>query len=380
MNKAPARILYLITDTETGGAEKVLLETIRHLDHSRFYPELLTLKSFGTMAVQFRNIPTLPLSSLEMGNYPNPMTFWRLVRHLRRGRYSILHTFLYQADILGRLAGRLAGVPIIVSSLRCSYRWLKPWHFLVDRWTSRLADHITSVSEATRAFAIQEEGIAADRIATLRNGIDLTRFQQLDRFAARQQVRTEFQLTDQTVVLSTVGRLHPQKGHDCLFTALEGLTDLPIPWHLLVVGDGPLRGELQQRVASGSLAGRVTFTGTRQDIPQLLAASDLFAFPSLYEGLPNAVIEAMASSLPVVAAAADGTPEVVVDGVTGRLVPPADAKALRAGLAELIASPTLRDAWGETGRRRAETDFSLARMMGELHTMYDSLLERKCAK
>jgi len=375
--RTPVRILYLITDTETGGSEKVLLETIRHLDRTRFEPELLTLKPCGSMAPRFQEIPGLTVTSLGMGEVPDPITCYKLWRHIKQGRYAILHTFLYQADILGRVAGRVAGVPVIVSSLRALYRWLKPWHLRLDRWTSGLADQITAVSDAARQFAIHVEGIAADRIVTLRTGIDLQRFELADRPAARRRIRQEFSLADDVCVLSLVSRLHPDKGHDVLLAALAELIDLPVAWHALLVGEGPCRGEWEQLVQRHGLGARVTFTGLRRDIPEILAATDIFVFPSRYEGLPNAVIEAMAMALPVIASAADGTVEVVKDGVTGRLVPAGDAAALRQALAELLRQPQLHAQWGAAGRARVEAEFSLPVMMARLHELYASLLQEK---
>jgi len=325
-------------------------------------------------------VPGLRMTSLEMRNFPDPLTFWRLVRHLRRGQYTILHTFLYQADILGRLAGKAARVPIIVSSLRCSYRWLKPWHHRVDRWTSYLTDRITAVSEATRLFAIREEGIRPELVVTLRNGINLERFCSVFKESARRLIRSELSIPEDTIVLTIIGRLHPQKGHSVLFDALEDLTDLPAPWHLLVVGDGPLRRPLEQRVLQSKLNLRVIFTGLRSDIPEILAASDVFVFPSLYEGLPNAVLEAMAMGLPIIASDADGIPELVLEGLTGRLVPCGDCDALRSGLVEAIQHPELRRRWGEAGRRRVVEEFSLATMLKELHELYATLLNERCTK
>jgi len=264
-----------------------------------------------------------------------------------------------------------------MSTQHGAYEFLRPWQRQLDRWTSYLADCIVAVSEATRQWAIQNEGIVPHRVVTLRNGIDLEPFLRVKRAMARLRIREEFHIPVDTLVLSVVARLGRGKGISVLLDALGGSGLTGQSWHLLLVGEGHERDSLTQRVAGSHLAGRVTFTGTRQDIPEILAATDVFVLPSFNEGLSLAVCEAMAMGLPVVASDVGGMKELVVDGVTGRLVPPGDADALHAALLQSIMAPELRQRWGKAGRRRAVSEFSLERMMQELQDVYCSLLAKK---
>ena len=373
----PLRVLHVITGLEVGGAERVLLETARYQRAEGHAVGVCALRPGGPLAPAVREV--CPLFTVDMGHALTPGVVWRLARLMRRGRYDVVHSYLYQANLVARVAARLARVPVNISSVRCSYTWLNWKHFLVDRWTARLADCITSVSEATRQFSIEREGLPAAKIVTLRNGIDVARFDAAvaDRAETRAATRAALGYTTTDLVVCMTGRLHEQKGHTSLFQAAERLKDRYPHLRLLIVGDGPARAALERECQARGLSGMVTFLGIRKDVPALLAASDLFAFPSLYEGLPNAVLEALALYCPVVASTADGTVEIIENEVHGLLVPPADAAALTVALERLLADPALRQKLAEAGRKRVVEDFSFDNMMHETETLYYHYLARK---
>jgi glycosyltransferase involved in cell wall biosynthesis len=369
------RILHVITGLEIGGAERVMLETARYQKAQGHEVSMCSLRPGGPLEAAAREV--CPVFTTNMGHALTPQVVWRLTRLMRRGGYDIVHSYLYQANLVARVAARLAGVPVNISSVRCSYTWLNWKHFLIDRWTAHLADCITSVSEATRQFSIEREGLPAAKIVTLPNGIDVSRFEGIDRQTARAALRGELGYQADDLVVCTTGRLHEQKGHTYLFQAAEQLKERCPHLRLLIIGDGPQRAALEAECQARGLAGIVTFLGMRKDVPQLLAASDIFAFPSLYEGMPNAVLEAMAMSLPVVASTADGTVEIIESETHGLLVPPADAPALTAALARLLADPALRLQYAEAGRRRVVEDFTFQKTMQATEALYYDYLSRK---
>lgn len=369
------RILHVITGLEIGGAERVLLETARCQKAQGHEVSVCSLRPGGPLEAAVREV--CPVFTANMGHALTPQVVWRLARLMRRRGYDIAHSYLYQANLVTRVAARLAGVPVNISSVRCSYTWLNWKHFLVDRWTAHLADCITSVSEATRQFSIEREGLPAAKIVTLPNGIDVSRFDEIDRQATRAVLRGELGYGPDDLVICTTGRLHEQKGHTYLFQAAEQLKGRYPHLRLLIIGDGPQRGVLETECQQRGLAGMVTFLGMRGDVPELLAASDIFAFPSLYEGMPNAVLEAMAMSLPAVASTADGTVEIIKHEAHGLLVPPGDEQALKAALERLLSEPALRHQFAEAGHRRVVEEFTFQKTMQQTEALYYDCLRRK---
>ncbi len=371
------RVLHVITGLEIGGAERVLLETARYQRAQGHDVSVCSLRPDGPLAPAVREV--CPLFTVHMGHALTPGVVWRLAALMRRGRYDVVHSYLYQANLVARVAARLAGISVNISSVRCSYTWLNWKHFLVDRWTARLADCITSVSEATRQFSIEREGLPPAKIVTLRNGIDVGRFDRAvpDRQATRAAVRAALGYAPSDLVVCMTGRLHEQKGHTYLLQAAERLKERYPHLRLLIVGDGPQRAALESESQARGLGGVVAFLGMRRDVPELLAASDIFAFPSLYEGLPNAVLEAMAMWCPVVASTADGTVEIIENEINGLLVPPADAAALTVALERLLADAALRHSLAEAGRRHVVEEFSFETMMQATEKLYYDYLTRK---
>ncbi len=370
------RILHVITGLEIGGAERVLLETARYQQARGHEVAVCALRPEGPLAAAVREV--CPLYTVDMGHRLSPGVIWKLARLMRRGHHDVVHSYLYQANLVARVAARLAGVPVNISSVRCSYTWLRWPHFAVDRWTAHFADCITSVSEATRQFSIEREGLPTRKIVTLRNGIEVSRFDKItDRAATRAALRQSLGYAADALVVCMTGRLHAQKGHTFLFQAAERLKGRFPQLRLLIIGDGPQRAALEAETRARGLSGMVQFLGMRKDVPELLAASDVFAFPSLYEGLPNAVLEAMAMSLPVVASTADGTVEVIESERDGLLVPTGDAAALEAALERVLGDAGLRGRLAQAGRQRVLADFTFEKMMHETEDLYYSLLGRK---
>lgn len=328
----PTTIAFCITDLDPGGAERALVHIVTRLDRAEWSPHVFCLAGEGRLAAELRDagVPVVCLGIRRW--WPFPAAF-RLVRELRRIRPAVLQTFLHHANIIGRWAGRRAGTPVIVSGIRVAERRSR-FRLWLDRRTANRVDRHVCVSEGVAEFSIQTGGLPRDKVVVIPNGVDF------DRFAhARPADFAEFGVPPDRRVILSVGRLDPQKGVMVLLDAFAALArELP-DVHLILVGDGPLRPEIEKFVSSHALADRVHLTGFRDDVPSLMQAADCFVLASLWEGMPNVLLEALAAGLPVVGTAVEGVAELLADGERGRIVPPNDAGRLRVALRETLTAP-----------------------------------------
>ena len=281
-----------------------------------------------------------------------------------------LHVGSGREDFDGARAARRAGVPAVVQTLHQPWLFRSPRKLVRFTRAIRPVDQLIAVSESMQR-SYERVGVPSDRIVTVRNGIE-PRGPGPGRAAARAELGLG---PDQPVVL-TVGRLVRQKGHDLLIEAVPRLVDRFPDVAVVVLGEGSMRGLLTRRAAELGVTDHVHLPGHRTDARMLLDAADVFVLPSRQEGLPLAALEAMDLGLPVVGTDVLGTAEVVVDGETGRLVPPRDTRALADALAELLADPELRAHYGGAGRRRYLADFTAKRMAADTFAVYEDVLRR----
>jgi sugar transferase (PEP-CTERM/EpsH1 system associated) len=368
-------VLHLITELDTGGAQTALLRLLTGLDRDRFSSTVACLyNGDGAVAQRIRALG-VPVTDLGMTAKWRWDALWRLCRLLRREHPTILHTWMFHANFAGRIVGRLARVPIVVTSRRNVNIGGTLREFL-NRWTARLADRVIAVCEMARQAEIERARVSPDKVVTIHNGVDTREFVALDARAAT-RARRAFGIPAGAPLVGAAGRLHRQKGFADLITALAQVRERFPAVRLLLVGDGELRGDLEAHAQALGLSEVVVFAGLRTDIPEILAGLDLFALPSLWEGLPNVVLEAMAAGLPVAATAVGGTPEIVVDGVTGILVPPQDPEVLAQAITRLLGDPGLRHRMGQAGQERVAQRFTVERMVEQTERLYERLLVEK---
>ena len=351
-----------------GGAEFVLLNTFRHLDRRRISPELVSLRDGGSMVPEFRE-SDVPVHELHRGGKWDMASVGRLWRHFRTTKPDVVLVAHFQRAslTLGRLVGRLAGVPtqiIAVHDMGLTSVGLRCLpHHVVE--TLFLTDALALLGPSQREYLHDEEGVGRypwrrTREYVVPNGIALPERPEADkREAVRAEVREEWGVRPDDVVVGVVARLTPQKAHHVLLGAVGRLRGKHPNLRVVLVGDGPRRRELTELVEREGLGDVVRFLGERRDVPRLLTGFDLVALSSAHEGVPIAVIEAMAAELPVVAPRVGGLPDVVGDGSEGFIVPPSDEAALAERLARLILDPALRRAMGENARARAERELTI---------------------
>jgi len=382
----PLRILILNTQMEAGGAQKAMLGLAARLRRRGHDVTAATFYDKADFIPGFEQRFGLPILNLRMkqpgaGRLTNAartlrglVKLWRL---MRRERFDVVQTFSYFTNVMVLPLAWLAGVPVRVSSQRVSLTRRPGWQLALDRWVAntRITHRMLSVSEGTRRFCIDRERINPDKLVTVRNGIDTHAVPDLSD-DARQRIRAGLGAGPQDVVIGVVARLHEQKGHRYLLEALPGVLARHDNIKVWCAGDGDLKDAIEQQLEALQLTRAVKLLGSRGDVPELLAASDVFVLPSLYEGMPNVVLEALAAGLPVVATAVDGTPELVQHEQTAWLVPASDSDALREGLLALLDDPSRRHRLAAAGRAHVREHFDLETVVDRFEGTYHEFMPR----
>ena len=331
-------------------------------------------------AVAASGIPVLRIPALrrEVNPFRDAAALWQLMRAIGKDRYDLVHCHTSKAGLLGRVAARLCGVRRVVYTphgtvLEGYFGRAATWAFArLEGVAAPLADRIVSLTPREIGQYLAEGIGIPEQHTFIYNGIDV------DAFAAgaedRATVRAELGVPPEAFWILSVGRLEEVKGHVHLIEAMPEVLRRHPEAVIMVAGEGPLRPDLIARARSLGVAERLLLPGRRQDVARLLRAADLFALPSLNEGLGLALLEAMAAGLAAVASRTGGVPEVVVDGETGLLVPPGNARALAGAILALAADSGMRRRMGEAGRERVRRHFSIALAVRETERLYEALM------
>jgi glycosyltransferase involved in cell wall biosynthesis len=352
-----------------GGAEEMVLNLVKRLP-PRFEPVVCALHSPGPIGEEIR-ATGVPFDVLNLNpGLRRPRDVLRIRNYLRERRPEIVHPFLLTASLYGRLASILADVPIVLGTEVNVYENKRRAHAIAERLLMKGTDAVIVSAESVRDFYSKQVHASPKKIEVIYNAVD---WSALDATLTRDAMRASLALPADAVVACIIARLTEQKGHRYLLDAIANtpaLADL----HVLVVGNGELRDDLRARADTLGLGTRIRFLGARRDLGNLLQACDIFAMPSLWEGLPLSMVLAMGSGLPVVATRVAGIPEVVRDGETGLLVPPGDSAALGAALAQLTTDAALRLRVGSAARHFVRPRFGVESYVAAITKLYDRLL------
>lgn len=370
------KIAYLITLPELGGAQSHVRHLLASIDRSQDEALLMTSgEGWLTAEAEGLGVRTYPLEHLKRNISPwhDLRALVEILGVLRRERPDVLHIHSSKAGILGRLAGRLAGVPRVVFTAHgfSFHERLKPatlqGYVWLEKTLAPMADVIIPVSNYDRqralAFGVGEPG----RLVTIHNGIDTGRFRPdpVKRAAKRRELGFE----GDEVLVGMVARFAFPKDHELLLLATQALLEREQA-RLVLIGSGPEFPRIQLLAHELGIAERVLFLGDRLDVPELLGALDVFVLASRFEALPMTIIEAMAAGLPVVASDVGGSKELVETGKSGLLVPSGDVEGMRGAIERLVQDPVMRRELGEAACRRAHERFDLAQMARRVRELY----------
>ncbi|MBL9124001.1 MAG: glycosyltransferase [Planctomycetaceae bacterium] len=368
------KIAFCITELDIGGAERCLVELACGLDRARFVPAVYVLGNRPRpphdalfARLEDARIPVTPLFGRSAIDAPR--IAWLLSRALRRTRPDLLQTFLWHAGMMGRVAARRAHVPRVVTGIRVAEQRGRRRLWL-DRWTDRWVDCHVAVSDAVAQFSIDKGGLPASKVEVIPNGVDLSRYA-----AVRPADLTEWGVPAGARAIVCIGRLDPQKRVDWLLHAVAHAFKGAHDCHLLVVGEGPEREALERLVKQLGLERRVHLLGFRRDVPEILAACELLVHASAWEGMPNVVLEAMASARAVVATDVEGVRELLGPAAISQVTPVDAPRQFTEKLLALLSDAPLRAQLGAANHARAG-EYSLQRMIAR----YAELYERLCAK
>jgi glycosyltransferase involved in cell wall biosynthesis len=362
----------------------------RYLNPENFMVTAVSLRGQSesdSTTVQDLKRSEIPHRSLGMMGFFDVRVVPRLIRLMWAYRPDIVHTHAFRADFWVGIAANLAKVPILVSSIRGN-EWdlfRADYPFVVSevavvasRLATSRADLLIAVSEGVRDHLLSVQGISPTRVRVIRNGADLERLAQPRHHPSI--IRKELNVPPDAVLVGALAVLKPRKGLSYLIEAARAVVSRSPDVHFLLAGDGPERGQIERQIDRLGLGGRVRVLGFRSDPVALLDALDIYVLPSLFEGFPRSILEAMALGKPVVATDIGGSREAVGHGVSGLIVPPKDSQALAEAIHRLVGAPLLRKSMGEAGRRMVDERFN-ARVNAEAHeAVYRELLHAKgCA-
>ncbi len=351
----PYRVAYVIGELGKGGAEYQLYELLRHLDRRRFTPRVFVLAPGGWWVEPIRDLG-VPVEEIPRRGPADVRRLARLRASLRRFAPHLLHAILWSGNSYGRLASLGLGIPVVIAAERVVTPY-RGWQVVVERALDRVTDAYLVNCEAIAAWQVERKRLPREKIEVIPNGIDLGR---LPPFALdRRGARSAAGLRRDRRLVAGVGRLDAQKDFPTFLRAAAMIAAEFPDVDFLVVGEGGERAALEALARRLGLGARVVFTGLRHDVPRLLAAVDVLALTSLYEGFPNVLLEAMATGAVAVATDVGGCRELVTSGETGLLVPPRAPAAVAAAVGRVLRDPALARRLATAARQRVEGAFSV---------------------
>jgi len=364
------KVLQLIEGLNLGGAETKLMELVTHMDRDRFETVVCSLGMGDRIKEEFEKLGVEFVTMARKQRVDLGLIF-RVAKLIREKQIDVVMTTLFYADVLGALAGVFSKPKAVFSWETISApEWLLTHRLLVYRFAMRFCTRVISVSHATAKWLIDKRGVPRDKVVVIPYGVNLD----LYRAGENPELKQKLGIEPDARVVGVVARLHPQKGHRYLIEAAKSIVAKYPKTKFIIVGDGELRAELEKLGRAQNVEKNFMFLGFRKDVKDLMRVFDVFCLPSLYEGLPNVVLEAMATAKPVVATAVDGTPELIVDGETGYLVPPGDPQALAEKISSLVANQELARRFGSNGLKRVKAEYSLEKQVEGFQNLYQSFL------
>ena len=380
--RSPIRVAYVLTPITFGGAEKVSLNFLSNIDRSQIDLWLIALVrpwEKSPMLLQEAERLGISCSTVPVSTKPggDPLRIlrvvWSLFRLLRQQRFDLLHTHGYFADICALPIGKLHGIP----SLSTCHGFIETDRNLqlynrMDLCVLRLCKRVIAVSGDIRDV-LNKHGIDDDKVEVITNAVPIPPLATEDD-TRLQCFRQQHDISKKEFVFVYIGRLSEEKGLLYLLDAFAELIRSKACIRLFLVGDGSQRESLERRTAELGLDQHVSFVGFQEQVSLWLAIADCFVLPSMTEGTPMALLEAMAAGVPIVATRVGGVPDVITDGVNGRLVPRGDVKGLRESMSHMVTCPELRAKYRHEARKTVESRYSVKPWCQKILRVYQELL------
>ncbi len=370
------KVLMVVGTLNLGGLE-ILVADLAKILKRRFSFHILCITARGKLSSQLEEAG-IPVTLIEYKR-PNIAAFaFKLFKFFKNENFHVVHVHFHITSLWVIIAARLAAVPAVVTHIHNTYFHRGFQAFKVrtyEKVISFLADKEIAVSNAVKDFVIRNYKKKFHKIQVIYNGIDLKNFSGKDTSGIERQ---EIQIEDGARIIGTVASLTFQKGHEYLLRAMPIILESCPKCRLLLIGKGSLEQTLKQLTKELGLEKKVTFLGVKENISLWLKTIDIFVLPSLWEGLPIALIEAMACVKPIVATNVGGIPEVVEDGKTGILVPPGNSVALANAILSILIDSKKSDQMGQAGKARANKHFSIEKTAFQIERLYAELLKKKC--
>jgi len=372
------RILFTIGSLDIGGAEKQMLLLIKQLINRKYSVVVFVLLDNGHLKSDLVKMGVKVVSGgLKKGDMRNKpwkliLSQFKLFRTVRGYRPTIIHSFLPVITFMSALAGRICNTNLVITSRRAmgNHQGRFPLLIPFDLTAHMLSHYITANSRAVQADLVEREHVDKSKTVLIHNGIDLDCFNKAP--MVRKQWRNRMGIKDSQKVIICLANLIKYKGHRDFLYAIKEINRLNNTHFWFVGEDRGIRSELESLARQLDIEHRIEFLGTRLDIPELLAASDISVLASHEEGFSNVILESMAAGLPVVATDVGGNGEAVVNGVTGWLVPPKNSGVLAKKIIDLLENPDRAKKMGEQGRARVKAHFSVERLVNQHIALYQS--------
>lgn len=383
-DKKKINVLHVITRSIEGGAPENTFLTIQGVDSKKFTSHLACggngplIKR--TLEAGF-NCYIIPGLAKEINPILDFIAFINLWRLMKKVDFDIVHTHASKAGILARIAARLAGIPIIIHTIHgfgfndYQHALTKSLFVWIERLCAKFTDKIIAVSslniEKAKKFGIGRNG----QFVAIHSGIVIEKYSKAD--IDIQKKRQELGISHKSKIIGMVGHVDKGKGHEFLLDAVpQVITEVP-DTKFVIIGDGKLSSKIKQKISKNNLNTSVFMLGTRDDVTELYPIMDIFVLPTLWEGLPRVIPEAMAMGLPIVTTPVDGIPEAITDRINGLFVPPRDPKSLAEALIYLLKNPERARELGREAKKRVDPDFSADKMVDDIQKIYKNLVQEK---
>ncbi len=364
-DKKRIKISYVIPSSEIGGTEKMLLAMLESLPADIFYPpSVFTIKGRGRFTEELKKRKVdVHIFNLKK----NPFQFLRMLRTVKEERPDILHSFLFYGNLTGRLCGQLLKIKFVISSQRSTDEWRKKYHWIIDRITSRWTDIIISNSYSGKNALVKKAGIIPSKILVIPNGIKKTP-------VSTSFSRQYFGISPEEFIVGTVGNLRKPKGHIYLLKAAVMVLERFPDTRFVITGEGELKKSLRVEAKKLGIADRFIFTGFIKDAISVIRLFDVYVLPSLWEGCPVSLLEAMSEGKPCIAFSAGDSIYIIENELSGLLIYDKSSQKLASAIIKLLGDKNLREKMGRNAKKRVEEFFSFDRMMKDYISVYKKQL------